>query len=182
MKTIIFISGWSVPETIAKSKFIWNDSLWINYNKIYLSSKTPTSDHMVEKELDRLSNFTNAFTDVILAGHSLGAWWAANLACHPQSNISKLVFWTPLCNANEYPIFNVTQRYHPINKIPNNQNIGPNKVLVFDAKYDFIVPPQYHAYPLRSHFKGSSFTLVGGHFYQKNHTAGLHCMKDWIDI
>jgi pimeloyl-ACP methyl ester carboxylesterase len=182
MRTIIFISGFMVPKWLAKSRFVWNDSLWKYYRRIYLPSKTPLSDSMVDRELDKLCHLVNLFPDAILAGHSLGAWWAANLACSPNANISKLVFWTPLGDTTDYPIFNATKRHYPPRKTPNPNLIGPHKALTFEGKYDFIVPPKDHSHCLNQHFKGMSYHLKGGHFYQSNHKAGLLFMKDWIGL
>ncbi len=180
MRTIIFLSGFMVPQALAKSKFVWEDSLWRDYRRLYLPSKTPLSDNMVEKELDRLCRLVNLFPKSVVAGHSLGAWWAANLACHSQAKIDKLVFWTPLGDTRPYPIFNVTQRHHPMNKVP--YLVGPHKVLTMEAQYDFIVPPREHSYCLNHHFKSTLYKLQGGHFFQSNHKAGLLFMKDWIDL
>lgn len=180
MRTIIFISGFMVPQWLAKSKFVWDDTVWKDYRRIYLSSKTPISDSMVSRELDKLAELTRMFPDSIVAGHSLGAWWAANLACHSQFKIKKLVFWTPLSFANDYPIFNVTERHHPLHKQPNI--IGPDKVLNVEARFDFVVRAARHAHPLRKHFRASSYRLDGGHFFQDNHQKGLSFMKEWIEL
>lgn len=116
-KTIIFLSGFCVPQFVSQSKFVWNKPFWSDYQCIWFSSKTPTSDHMVEQELDRLEELMKQHPGAILAGHSLGGWWAANLALRNQFLINKMVLWTPLCDTMEYPIFNVTPRYNPINQI-----------------------------------------------------------------
>lgn len=180
MRTIIFISGFMVPKWLSKSKFVWDDSMWKDYRRIYISSKTPISDSMVERELDKLSDLTRMFPDSIVAGHSLGAWWAANLACHTQYKINKLVFWTPLSHINDYPIFNVTGRHHPLHKTPNIS--GPNKVLNIEARFDFVVRAARHAAPLTRFFKADSYKLDGGHFFQENHQKGLSFMKEWIEL
>ena len=182
MRTIIFLNGFMVPKKLATSKFVWDDSMWGDYRRIYLPSKTPLSDSMVDRELDRLCYLVNLFPNTIVAGHSLGAWWAANLACHPQAKIDKLVFWTPLADTKDYPIFNVTHRHHPMRKTPHPHNVGPHKTLSFEAQYDFIVPPREHSYHLNNHFKGSLYRLKGGHFFQSNHRAGLIYMKDWLEL
>lgn len=182
MKTIIFISGFMVPKLLAKSKFVWEDSMWKDYRRIHIPSKTPLSDTMVDRELDRLCHLVNMFPNAIVAGHSLGAWWAANLACHPQSKIKKLVFWTPLSDTVAYPIFNVTNRHYPVYKSPNAHNVGPHKTLTFEAVNDFIVPPKDHSFQLNNHFKGTLYRLKGGHFFQSNHKAGLLFMKDWVEL
>lgn len=181
-KTIIFISGWAVPKLLAQSKYVWDDPFWNGYNRIYISSKTPTSDNMVQKELNELCSLVNSFPGVIVAGHSLGAWWAANLACHPQSKIKKLVFWTPLGNTSFYPIFNVTMLHHPMNKAPNVHNMGPANVLTVDAREDLIVQPYHHSIPLNRHFKSTMYSLNGGHFFQTNHKSGLRYMRDWLEL
>ena len=171
-----------VPKWLAKSKFVWNDSFWKDYQRIYLFSKIPTSDYMVEKELDELCSFVNLFPNVTLAGQSLGAWWGANLACHPESKISKLVLWTPLGHAHDYPIFNVTFQHHPINKTPNSHNIGPHRTMVAYAQDDLIVPHERHAWGLMRQFSSTDYVLNGGHLLQSNHQAGLSFMKEWIEL
>lgn len=180
--TIIFLSGLAVPKIIAKSKFVWNDPLWQEYNRIYITSKIPTSDVMVEKELERLSAIINKYTDTIVAGHSLGAWWAANLACHKESKFKKLVMLTPLGDTSSYPIFNVTPYFHPWNRVPNKEHYGPHNVLINVSKRDFIVPAEQHGENLIRHFNATRYTLSGGHFYQSNHLAMLKFMQEWIDI
>jgi pimeloyl-ACP methyl ester carboxylesterase len=181
-RTIIFLSGFMIPIWAAKTKFVWNDSLWKDYNKIYLSSKTPLSDGMVDRELDNLCRLVNNFPNVTLAGMSLGAWWAANLASHTECKIKKLVLWTPLGDANAYPIFNVTKRHHPANKTPNQHNVGPHRCAIFSAEYDLIVPPHFHTKDLISKFDSITYKLDGGHIYQPNHQAGLKFMKDWVEL
>lgn len=180
-KTIIFINGWQVPKAIAKSKLVWDEEFWPDYRRIWLSSKTPTSDRMVKAELDRLQNLLKMYPDATLAGHSLGGWWASNLALRPGVKIEKMVLLTPLGNANYYPIFNVTPRYHPTNQTTTS-NYGPHRVLVYHAKDDLIVPPGAHANLLIRHFGAMDYQLKGGHFYQSNHEEALHYMKDWIEI
>lgn len=179
-KTIIFLSGWMVPKFVSKSKLVWDESFWSDYRCLWISSKTPTSDGMVKRELDRLQHLLELFPGAAIAGQSLGGWWAANLALRPKLNIKKMVLWTPLGNAGAYPIFNVTPRYHPPNQL-TNANYGPGRVLIFEAKHDLIVPPQHHAINLVQHFGGLRYTLNGGHFYQSNHRQALEYMKDWIE-
>lgn len=179
-KTIIFISGWAVPKFIAKSKWVWDKDFWADYKCIWLSSKTPTSDGMVQKELNKLQNLLNLYPDATLAGQSLGGWWASNLALRSEVKIKKLVLWTPLGNAGDYLIFNVTPRFHP----PHQElvsNSGPNRVLVLYGKDDLIVPPDAHAHHLSRHFRAMDYKLNGGHLYQSNHRAALQYMKDWIE-
>lgn len=181
-RTIIFLSGLGVPKILARSRFIWNDPLWQNYRRIYVTTKIPTSDKMVERELANLCQLVNSFTNVAIAGQSLGAWWGANLACYPEANIKKLIMWTPLGDASCYPIFNVTPRHHPMNKSPNLHNVGAYRTAVFSAKYDIVVPIKEHAITLSNHFDALNYHLDGGHFFQKNHQAGLHFMKEWIEL
>ena len=181
-RTIIFLSGFTIPTWLAKTKYIWDDSLWKDYQKIYISSKTPISDGMVDRELDSLCELVNRFPNVTLAGMSLGAWWAANLASHPESKIKKMVLWTPLGDANAYSIFNVTRRHHPTNKIPNKHNVGPHRSALFLAKYDWIVPAHDHTPDLITKFDPTIYKLDGGHVYQPNHKPGLLFMKDWIEL
>jgi hypothetical protein len=92
-----------------------------------------------------------------------------------------MVLWTPLGNANDYPIFNVTPRYHPPNQ-PITSNFGPHRVLVYQAKDDLIVPPGGHAMHLVRHFAALDYKLKGGHFYQSNHKEALHYMKEWMEL
>jgi pimeloyl-ACP methyl ester carboxylesterase len=181
-RTIIFLSGFMVPNILAKTRFVWDDSIWKDYHRIYMPSKTPTSDYMVAKELDRLSGIVNAYPNVTFAGQSLGAWWGANLACRPESKIKKLALWIPLGDAQAYPIFNASRTYHPPHLIPNQNSIGPHRTIVYYGKRDFIVPPKNHCFDLIKLFNAESYPLDGGHFFQINHKAGLNFMKDWIEI
>jgi pimeloyl-ACP methyl ester carboxylesterase len=180
-KTIIFISGWQVPKFIAKTKWVWDAEFWSDYKCIWISSKTPTSDGMVRRELDRLQSLLRRFPEAAVAGQSLGGWWASNLALRPDVKIRKMVLWTPLGNAEEYPIFNVTPRYHPLNQ-PLTNTYGPHRVLVYSAKDDLIVPPASHGNRLVQHFSAIGYPLKGGHLYQSNHQEALEYMKDWIEV
>jgi hypothetical protein len=180
-KTIIFMGGIFIPNWLAKSKFVWDESHWNDYKCIWLESKIPYSDTMVERELDRLQRLLNRYPGATLAGHSLGAWWASNLACRPNCDITKTVLWTPLVDHEPYPIFNVTPRYNPCKQTPNPNNIGPKKVLVVYGDEDLIVPHQHHAYHGVMHFRASPYLLAGGHLYQKNHKEALVYMKQWIE-
>lgn len=182
MRTIIFISGLLIPKIIAKTKFVWDDQFWKNYRRIYITSRIPTSDSMVEEELRSLNNLISSYPQVTVAGQSLGAWWAANLACRPESKINKLVMWTPLGDASAYPIFNVSRNFHPPYLIPNSHNKGPHKSIVFYGKRDLIVPHKCHSVDLINTFNATSYPLSGGHAFQKNHKAGLQFMKDWIEL
>lgn len=180
MQTIIFLSGFAIPNWLSKTKFIWNKPFWENYNCIFLTSKIPISDNMVERELYKLSYLTQKIPNAIVAGHSLGAWWAGNLACHPESKIQKLILWTPLGDTTAYPIFNVTKRFNPIYNIPNKKNVGGDKALLISAKNDLVVPAHKHAHLFMTPFKPTTYELDGGHFYQKNHKEALQFMKKWI--
>lgn len=179
--TIIFMSGIFVPQWLAQSKFIWDKDLWSNYNCIWLNSKIPYSDPMVAKELDEIESLVRNYDEVILAGHSLGAWWISNLICRNSVAVKKTVLFTPLTDTSQYPIFNVTARYHPCNQEPNEDNTGPHKILIAYGNEDLIVPQTRHAFNLAVHFKAMPFRLEGGHFYQTNHKASLTYMKDWIE-
>lgn len=176
------MSGFAVPKFVAKSRFLWNEPMWPDYNKIWLSSKTPTSDMMVEKELDRLEYILGLYPNATLAGQSLGGWWLANLALRPNIAINKLVLWTPLCDCRDYPIFNVTERYNPAKQIPNGINYGFRRVLVLGAKNDLIVPSAKHSWKLSDLFGSITYYLNGGHFYQNNHQSALTYMKEWINL
>lgn len=182
MRTIIFLSGLGVPKLLAKSRFVWNDSFWKDYHRIYITSKIPFTNEIVEKEINRLCNLMAQFDNPIIAGHSLGAWWAANLACSPQSIMKKMVLLTPLGDAAAYPILNVSSCHHPINKKPNNYNVGPNRTLLVSATYDLVVPAHHHSNYMVKLFQPLVYQLNGGHFYQKNHQNGLIFMKNWIEI
>jgi len=180
-KTIIFMGGIFIPNWLSKSKFVWEESHWSDYHCIWLKSKIPYSDMMVERELDRLQRLMENNPGATIAGHSLGAWWASNLACRHDCEIAKMVLWTPLVNHEPYPIFNVTARYHPCKQTPNPNNMGPHKVLVCYGNEDLIVPHQDHAHYGVTHFKAMVYRLNGGHLFQYNHKAALKYMKDWIE-
>lgn len=180
-RTIIFISGWGVPRFLQTGSSVWDDDLWKDYGRVYLSSKTPFSDVSVKNHLDKLSLFVNSFSNPIVMGQSLGAWWAANLACLPNTKIDKLVLFTPFSSLIDYPtVFNVSPYYYLHNKKPYIK--GPHKVLVCGANKDIITPIQNHASRLLSLFNGMPYSLSGGHFRQKNHKACLNFIKDWIEI
>lgn len=180
-KTIIFISGWKVPQWIAKSKLVWDNSMWHDYRILYLDSKTPTSNQMISKELDSLQDIMEANPSAALVGQSLGGWWAANLALRFSVNIRKLVFWTPVCNASVFPIFKAGSFYNPLNR-QQTHNSGPHRVLTCSAHRDLIVPPDAHGYELAKHFNSMTYNLNGGHILQSNHKAALQYMKDWIEL
>lgn len=180
MKNIIFLSGLCVPKFIAKSRFVWNEPLWSKYNTTFITSKIPISDNMVVSELNRLSGIINEFDNPIIAGHSLGAWWASNLACSKNISISKLILLTPLSNANYYPIFNVTPKFDPVNNIPYIH--GPHRTLVISSEYDLIVPQATHSNRIANHFCAQTYQLNGGHFYQTDHDQMINYMQSWIDL
>lgn len=180
MKNVIFLSGLCVPKFIAKSKFVWNESLWDKYNTTFITSKIPVSDNMVASELNRLSRIIKEFDNPIVAGHSLGAWWAANLACLRSQLISKLVLLTPLSDTSCYPIFNVTPKFDPVNNAP--YVFGPHKTLVISSEYDLIVPAHNHANRISYHFGSQNYKLNGGHFYQTNHNQMISYVQSWIDL
>lgn len=182
MKTMIFLSGFALPEFVSKSFWLFEDYFWKDYNRIFYKSKTPTSDTMVKNELVSLNKLINKFHDVSIIGHSLGAWWATHLACCPQTKINKLALWTPLGIASDFPIFTVSEKMEPITKKTNIHNIGPNKTFVIYAKNDFIVPYKRHAIPLINKFQATSLPLNGGHIWQSDHKKGLIILQDWIKI
>lgn len=182
MRTIIFLSGLAVPVIVAKSKYIWEDNLWKYYNRIYITSKIPTSDLMVERELDRLCNLFSKYDKPIIVGQSLGAWWAANLGSDINFTGDKLVFWTPLVKTSHYGIFNVTERFNPLLKPILPKNKGPHKSIVFEGKKDWLVPWQWHSQPLAHHYEAVTYPLDGGHWYQTNHKEGLIFLKEWIEV
>lgn len=182
MKTIVFLSGFALPKFISKSSWFFEDSFWKDYRRIFYKSKTPTSDKMVVQELENLKQLVNSYSDTIVVGHSLGAWWAANLACLPQSKIKKLALWTPLGVASDYPIFKISQKSELFDKTPNIHNVGPDKTLVIYAKNDLIVPYKRHAIPLSKKFQAMSLSLDGGHAWQLDHKKGLILLKNWIEL
>lgn len=181
-KTIVFLHGIFIPNWLGGSKFVWDKSQWEDYNCIWLESKVPYSDMMVERELDRLQRLMEKHPGAVIAGHSLGAWWAANLACRHNCDLAGTVLWTPLINHELYPIFNATARYHPCKQAPNPKNTGAHKMLVFYGENDLIVPHKEHSYHSINHFKATPYALQGGHFWQTNHTVALQYMKDWIEV
>jgi predicted esterase len=181
-KTIIFMSGILIPNWLAKTKFVWDKSHWKDYDCIWLESKIPYSDIMVERKLNQLQLLLEKHPGATLAGHSLGAWWSANLACRQDCNISKMVLWTPLVDHSIYPIFNASSHYNPCKQIPNPNNIGSHKVLICYGSDDLMVPHQYHSYHSINHFQAMTYQLKGGHYYQNNHKNALKYMKEWIEI
>ena len=184
MKTIIFLSGFALPNIISKSSLFFDRNFWSNYNTIFYKSKIPISDSMVNQEIESLTKLTNQYVvnDLVVVGHSLGAWWAANLACNPDFKANKLALWTPLGIANMFPIFLSSNKSEPLFKTPNINNIGINNTTVIYAKYDLIVPYQQHALPLIKMFKADSLCLNGGHAWQLDHKYGLTYLKNWINI
>lgn len=180
-QTIIFLNGFAVPIWLSKTRFVWHDALWKDYNRVYNTSKVPLSDWMVEDELHRLDKLISQFENPIVAGHSLGAWWAANLACHTQFKIKRLVFWTPLGDTDSYPIFNVSRKFHPPLREHNKFCFGKKKSLLVHSTMDLIVPHKNHTPGLIKMFDPSIYSLFGGHLFQLNHKAGLSFMKKWIE-
>ncbi len=179
-KTVIFISGWQVPQFLAKSKFVWDESLWQDYKTIWLDSRTPIHDFMIEYELDKLQDLVEAHPGCALVGQSLGGWWAANLALRMSCSIKKLALWTPVCDASAYPIFKASRKYHPPYR-PVQRTKGPHRVLTLTARHDLIVPPDAHGRELSRHFDSMEYDLKGGHIWQSNHKAALIYLKDWIE-
>lgn len=180
-KTIIFLSGFAVPISLAKTKFIWDDPFWKDYDRLYYTSKIPYSDKMVERELYNLSHLVSHFDNPIVAGQSLGAWWLANLACQDQCKINKAVLWTPLGDHRPFPIFNVSERFVPGNRPINPYNYGKDKVLLSYSVYDLIVPYKKHTPNLIKMFNPNIYKLYGGHALQINHKDGLSFMKEWVE-
>lgn len=183
MKTIIFLSGFKVPNFISKSPMCFNEAMWGEYHTVFYQSKTPDSNKMIEEEINNLEDLVFSFSHPIIFGQSLGAWWAAHLANKYGDKIEKLVLWTPLCETNTYSsLFTIDgTKYNPTS-IENKHNRGPHKTSVVYANRDLIVPYYTHARPLISHFNANSYILNGGHVYQTNHTLGLEYIKDWIEI
>jgi hypothetical protein len=181
MKTIIFLNGFAVPKFLAKTKLFWNDHFWEGYNRIYYTSKVPTSDKMVKEELDNLKKLISQYDEPIVAGHSLGAWWAANLACQDDFKTTKMVFWTPLGNHLAYPIFTASSEHLPLFKFPPTTNCGKDKVLLCYSSSDLIVPHNKHTPGLIESFSPKLYKLYGGHAFQINHKDGLSFMKNWIE-
>lgn len=169
-----------MPSFISKSSLFFQDSLWKDYNRIYYKSKSPVNDRIVEEETEYLVQLTNQYPDVLVVGHSLGAWWASHLACHTQSTIKKLALWTPLGIARNFPIFKITEKGECFNKISNLHNVGPDKTFIAYAKYDWIVPYRNHTLPLIDKFQATSISLNGGHAWQSDHKNGLLTLKKWF--
>ena len=179
-KTLIFLNGYNIPTIVSKQKYVWNDAMWSDYTRIYRPSVTPTSDDVIEKELINLEKFISSFSFPIVAGHSLGSWWLANLIIRNKVHISKAIYLTPLSDISKYPkIFNSSIKYHPLkNDIPINL-IGPDKHLIMYAKKDLITP-WLQGLLLAVHLDGLEYVLQGGHCYQLNHMNSLCFMKNWI--
>lgn len=180
-RTIIFLNGFAVPIGLSKTKFVWDDSIWKDYNRLYYTSKIPTSDQMVARELDNLANIISQYDNPIVAGHSLGSWWATNLAAHNQFKTNKMVLWTPLGDHRPYPIFNATHNYVPHMRDINPNNCGKNKVLLTYASHDLIVPPKKHISGMIKTLNPTIYKLYGGHIFQINHKDGLSFMKEWVE-
>jgi pimeloyl-ACP methyl ester carboxylesterase len=180
MSTILFLSGFGAPAIASKSWLFFDEKSW-KMKTIFYKSKTPTSPAMVENEIENLADLV-AQDDTHVVGHSLGAWWAANLACRSYSKINKMVLWTPLGLAGVFPFFRAARHQEPFNGTPNKHNLGLDKTLVVCAKYDLIVPYVAHALPLIDKFKAESLFLTGGHLYQIDHAKGLSTMKQWLGV
>jgi len=179
-QTIIFLSGLAVPKILAKSKLVWDDTMWDNFDSVYYTSKIPISDKMVDLEIDNLCKLINDYDRPFVVGQSLGAWWGANLACLPECNINKLAMWTPVANASAYPIFNVTHCHNPRNKKVNDRFVGGKNSLLCYAENDLITPNYSQSLNFMIHFNPTIFKLNGGHLFQRNHEAGLIFMRDWF--
>jgi predicted esterase len=171
MKSILFLSGVSVPKFLSKSYFYWNDSFWKSYDRKYYSSKLPFTNLIVEKELLNLNSLIKNYD--VVAGYSLGAWWLSNLMTHYDLKISKLILLNPLTHIKNRSFGNLISYYHPLN--------NPNKVLVGYGDDDLITPLN-HSYDIIKHFNAFSYELRGGHIYQHNHQEFLLFMRDWLDI
>jgi pimeloyl-ACP methyl ester carboxylesterase len=180
-KTIIVLAGFSVPIFIAKSKLVWDDKYWDDYIKFYFASATPRNDKDIESELIRLETFINSFSYPIVVGHSLGAWWAANLIVRNNTDIKKTIYYTPLGALNSYSwLFKASQKYNFINYKPPETNYGKNRHLVVYGNRDLITP-EYHAHSIADHFGAINFRIDGGHFYQPSHKRMLGLIKNWIE-
>jgi len=180
-KTIIFLSGFCVPLSLAKTKFVWNECFWSDYNCIFLCSKTPRSDCGIKKELSRLKKIVSKYDQPTLAGHSLGAWWVSHLMMELDINVKNAVYLTPLANLQEYSrIFKGYQNFDVFTKkVPQNRT-GPHRNLIIYGNIDLITPRR-HANMLAKHFNGFEYKLRGGHLFQTNHENALLFMKKWID-
>lgn len=177
---VIFINGLSIPTYLSKTRYVWNDDLWKDYNRKYLSSPIAISNLDFQNKLESLIKIVNSVENPVVIGQSLGAWWAANLACTKEVKLNKLILMTPLVDARDVPFFNISKGINPLEKPPFI--VGPDKVLVCFAKNDIICPPYTNAYNLLRHFNGIQYHLNGGHFFQKDHTSCLKFMQDWMDF
>lgn len=182
MKTLVFLSGFAVPSFISRSSWFFEETFWDGFNCVFYKSKTPTSDEMVNQELENLNKLISPYQDVSVIGHSLGCWWASNLACYDNSKINKLALWTPLGIANDFFIFTSSNESEPLFKKTKPENMGPDKSLVVYAYKDLIVPYTRHAVPLINKFQAASLSLDGGHIWQSDHKKGLSILKDWLKL
>lgn len=181
-KTIIFLAGFSIPISIAKSRFIWKDDLWAGYNRIHISSKMPRNDQGIEKELINLEKLIDSFKYPIVAGHSLGAWWLANLIVRQNVDIKKAIYFTPLSEPSLYPhLFKYSEKHDPFTKELPQSKCGKHKHLVIFGNSDLIAPP-IQAVRLATHFDSTRYILTGGHYYQINHNIVLQLIKKWIEL
>lgn len=179
-KNILFISGWGVPKLLAKSRFGWDDSMWSDYNRIYLPTVTPKSDAMVREHLATLENVINSYDNPIVMGSGLGGWWLANLACQPNVRMKKIVLFNILTDLSGYAIFNASPVFYPYNRMP--YLTGPHKVLICHANEDVWAGYPNNIYKLVEKFNGIEYKLTGGHFIQQNHKPCLNFIKDWLEI
>jgi predicted alpha/beta hydrolase family esterase len=182
MKTLVFLSGFAVPSFISKSSWFFEENFWENFNCVFYKSKTPTSDEMVTQEIENLNKLISPYQDVSVIGHSLGCWWASNLACHPSAKINKLALWTPLGIANKFFVFTSSNKSEPLFKLTKPEIMGPDKSFVIYANKDLIVPHTEHALPLAHKFQAASLELDGGHIWQSDHKKGLLILKDWLKL
>jgi len=181
-KTIIFLAGFCVPLSLAKTKFVWNERFWDDYNCVFLCSKTPRSDCGIKKELSRLKTIISKYDQPTLAGHSLGAWWAGHLMMDLDIDIKNAVYLTPLADLQEYPkIFKGYKNFDIFSKKVPQGRAGPHRNLIIHSSIDLITPKR-HANMLIKHFNGIEYQLCGGHLLQTNHDNALLFMKEWIEL
>jgi hypothetical protein len=171
-KTLIFLCPLLAPERVAKSKYYWNSSLWNDYSTIWIETKLPKSDVMVERHLNELTNFINLFqnTDPIMLGNSIGAWWIANLASR-KTNLKAAVMINPIADDYYDPLINATFKYSILSQKPSLQ--GPTKILVASSDKSSRVA---------KHFSGVPYLLDFNLFRPKNYHSCLSFIKDWLEV
>jgi hypothetical protein len=171
-KTLIFLCPLLIPERVAKTKYYWNSSLWSNYDTIWIKTKLPKSDVMVEHHLNDLTNFVNLFqnSEPIIFGNSIGAWWIANLACR-KSNLKAAVMLNPILDDYYDPFINTTFKYNILRQTPELK--GPTKVLV---------AAQDKSSKIAKHFNGVPYLLDSDLFRPKNYSNCLSFIKDWLEV